>query len=64
MSQWETIKTAPKDGTLILAWTVEGDRPCVLAWRTYRWDDDSGDSYQDYQPTHWMPLPPPPEEPS
>lgn len=24
------------------------------------WRDDSGDSYQDWHPSHWMPLPPPP----
>lgn len=66
---WPTIETAPKDGTSILGWN--GDEFCICRW--YRqsfhkhpkpyWDLGNGYS-EKYaranQPTHWMPLPPPP----
>jgi hypothetical protein len=67
MRGWQTIDTAPKDGTVILTWCATGsvdERPVVLAWRMVndgRWDDDSGDSYQEYDPTHWTPIPEPPK---
>ena len=58
---WQSIAIAPQDGSLVLTMASDWDRPCVLAWRdgrdSGRWDDDSGDSFQDYQPSHWMPLP-------
>lgn len=54
---------APKDGTLILAVDRNG-------WREMWWMTN-GTDYADYwqdqfdsepEPTHWMPLPPPPEK--
>jgi hypothetical protein len=61
LREWQPIETAPKDGTPVLMFAPDWDRPCVLAWRIRqgdgRWDDDSGDTFQDYQPTHWAPLP-------
>jgi hypothetical protein len=57
--EWAPIETAPKDGTLILATAHDWDHPCVLSWAG-RWDDRSGDTSQDYAPTHWMLLPPTP----
>lgn len=58
--EWRAIDSAPKDGTRVLVashdfivtaefWVYEG---------TGLWRDDNGESLP--QPTHWMPLPPPP----
>lgn len=64
MSEWQPIKTAPKDGRLILyatadwvsvgRWNSEVDQ-----WREINnhWTDTWGG--EDF-PTHWMPLPAPP----
>jgi hypothetical protein len=65
--KWRDIKTAPKDGTMILAFSPEAkghQRIQVTWWR--RPEDNSGyvgwgefnEMY--WPPTHWMPLP---EEP-
>lgn len=72
MSEWKPIKTAPKDGTKILVccfdhgWEME-----VSHWVTdepYVDEDDQEKTYKGWLPmigisgpTHWMPLPKPPE---
>lgn len=56
---WQSISTAPKDGTLII---VREKRCSALAvmW-VDGWKYESGlVSY--LEPTHWMPLPPPPKD--
>ena len=58
---WQKIETAPEDGTFILG-INEGDWPemAVIAWdkeKEYWWWGE-----YTFYPTHWMPLPPPPEE--
>jgi hypothetical protein len=67
--QWQPIATAPKDGTRVLVRFATG---CEVAsyrsstvgepqWRThtsYEWRTSGG---QWASPTHWMPLPAPPE---
>lgn len=70
--KWRPIETAPKDGTVVLAW-----RYCQVAikWTgddEYPWEAVqlggsiglSPDGFQATDPalTRWMPLPPPPTE--
>ncbi len=64
---WQPISTAPKDGTTILAW--QDSRVRLLRWKRVEGFPDGG--YWDewharlshVPPTHWMPLPEPPEAP-
>lgn len=73
MSEWKQIETAPKDGTSILLYSskepitegwfetsLEWGRPCN-SW-TNGWETSNGCDvgYNRLYPTHWMPLPPPP----
>jgi hypothetical protein len=64
MSDWQPIETAPKDGTRVLTFGpdrivtayfdpgVRGhEREFPAGWRGA------------FEPTHWMPLPAPPEAP-
>ena len=65
VSEWQDIETAPKDGTMVL-----GARQCLnKTWDMtcvfYFAEDGEGawwDNNADYicTPTHWMPLPEPP----
>lgn len=69
--QWQDISTAPRDGTRILC--VTRGRVGIRYWNYQRfhanprpfWDDDNprwGISYcRQNPPTHWLPLPAPPE---
>jgi hypothetical protein len=64
--EWQPIETAPRDGTLILvAWQNPNktwDMNCMF-W----FEEDGKGEWFDYTadyictPTHWMPLPKPPE---
>lgn len=74
MSDWQPIETAPKDGNSILlgtagapaVWTGyfrQERSPGMMRWtdnQIYRW---TRDGYMDlnWNPTHWMPLPDPPD---
>lgn len=73
---WRTIDSAPRDGTKILiaepvneehamnqhaiyaAWWDEGD----AIWTDYAVKSFGYEEVQSYSPTHWMPLPPPPQD--
>lgn len=61
--EWQTINTAPKDGTKILAyWTSnqvggDGSWGVVHFDRHEEWMEDDN---QVGEPTHWTPLPSPP----
>lgn len=61
---WRPIETAPKDGTNILLAHPSAVFDGYWDELSRGWVDDVTDLYEDkitYEPTHWMPLPPPPE---
>lgn len=65
--QWQDIETAPKDGTRILAiWRYRPEDPHAgsASHEVVRWCGwwDSSDGLTRPEPTHWMPLPPPPAQ--
>lgn len=65
--QWQPIETAPKDGTYVLV--CEKDNSAIYEAR-FMWDDwfpamqSDSDEYDPMKgfPSHWMPLPEPPQE--
>ena len=74
--QWQLIETAPRNGTKILAYCqpthVESGKLMglnnigVVWWRgnqfkdsKWKWRHSQNDSAA--EPTHWIPLPPPPK---
>jgi hypothetical protein len=74
--RWRPIETAPKDGTEILIcggtfvddndWTATPwpyGRCSIVRWYDDSWEGEpnhSHDEFRRHEPTHWMPLPPPP----
>ncbi len=74
MSEWQKIDSAPKDGKRILACGgtfacgdhegMEAGHVFIVQWRKgCGWLNDSQYEGEDiwHEPTHWQPLPPPPE---
>lgn len=57
---WQPIETAPRDGTSILL--LQSGCRYVAHWSVYveQWVVDKGAAQGNY-PTHWQPLPDPPE---
>jgi len=73
--KWQPIETAPKNGENVLLWEKYSDYPVVgyFSHRRNMWFactehyDTNGDAsvidtLSQSCITHWMPLPPPPEE--
>jgi len=70
VSEWQPIGTAPKDGTRILVFDHDTH---IARWRKdthtkrFHWllddEDDvtSTPAAPEVHPTHWQPLPPPPQ---
>ncbi len=62
---WKQIDTAPKDGTEVIGFCVYMDGTLGFAVVKYV-DTEEGGEYTDseycFHPTHWMPLPEPPED--
>lgn len=64
MTEWQTIDTAPRDGTRILI--AVDERFGVISVREGRWNKEqnaftSPNGFLLFtSATHWMPLPPPP----
>jgi hypothetical protein len=73
MSAWQPIATAPKDGKRVLLWCICSagayDAMCLMGYQLgqeLEWHSDECMTSMPihlvgYVPTHWMPLPPPPE---
>ena len=65
---WQPIETAPKDDEILLYGRYNSDsqgympRPMVGRWGTFhkRWEIHAGSRFG-IRPTHWMPLPAPPQ---
>ena len=67
--KWQPIDTAPKNGSPILVfWNYVLDGKSWTCYAITRWDEqahewtdveDSDDYFS--EPTHWMPLPEPPQ---
>lgn len=62
MSEWQPIETAPKD-THILVGPTKRMGICVAIFTDLDgWETETPSQYWSiYTPTHWMPLPAPPE---
>jgi hypothetical protein len=62
MNEWQPIETAPKDGTAILCWDGHNRVICRRDNGHFNVIHDSEDyHWSEYSPTHWQPLPAPPE---
>ncbi|BCZ76012.1 hypothetical protein [Komagataeibacter phage phiKX1] len=58
--KWRPIETAPKDGTCILV-PVKFIGADVVTWWAAAWRETTNGLRLNEAPTHWMPLPNPPE---
>ena len=65
MSKWQSIETAPRDGSVLWLYQREGSPHMYEGWwhkdlldGTEYWQDDAD---SEPNPTHWMPLPDPPQ---
>ena len=66
--KWQPIETAPKDGTWLILYTTEGVHPGFWGPTYFDYDPDwitychrSDCETVPGVPSHWMPLPAPPE---
>jgi hypothetical protein len=68
--KWQPIDTAPKDGRVILILTERGNVYSPCQWENGEisengfwlwWQDEPAWLTEVVNPTHWMPLPDPPE---
>lgn len=63
MNEWQTIESAPKDGTRFIAWHPEGYVD-FFHWQKHAnvgWRDGFIQCYREGDgPKFWMPLPSPP----
>ncbi len=68
--QWKQIETAPKDGTWVLGFRPTSFREDQIdTWQFVHrscdppiWINSADSNDEDEQPTHWMPLPPRPDD--
>ena len=64
---WQPIETAPKDGSVFLGYWLGKMRDCSALQREdgVIWTFGAFSFHEEMRkgniPTHWMPLPPPPE---
>lgn len=64
MSEWKTIDSAPRDGTYIIINGMKNGGVCEAKWfKKYgNWKLRGGNFALPDSPTHWQPLPPPPNK--
>lgn len=64
-NEWQPMETAPKDGRYILTWSKGGGRSIMYrSLYSDGWCEDHDGGEEKHFPTHWMPLPEPPEKSS
>lgn len=73
MSDWQTMDSAPKDGTKILVWTVHGEIELTEYYRMKHYvyeavgdlferrEEVFGEGWNGNRPVLWQPLPLPPD---
>lgn len=60
-NQWREIESAPKNGTLFLAYAEAGQHDLPPLYSLCAWHPDAGFCIDELrEPTHWMSLPKPP----
>lgn len=60
-ARWAPIETAPKDGRIIIArWDDEYAETVRWVDGHWMWSHDGESPGEGFQPTHWMPMYPPP----
>jgi hypothetical protein len=66
MAEWQPIETAPRDSTTVLLWESLDDGDPAICVSIGSWEPSIGFwidfGWETVYPTHWMPLPSPPEE--
>lgn len=65
MSEWLPIESAPKDQEIVVSGFKYNDEKAgrffsVAVWDVDGWGDAGGHGEHLYPPTHWIPLPSPP----
>lgn len=65
MGEWQPIETAPKDGTRVLVARFAPGTKYDKIMKVDRWQEKYSGfglfNHTYWPPTHWMPLPAPPE---
>ncbi len=70
LGAWQPIETAPRDGRRVLVWIADKTYtgPAFAKLWFYSTDGRLGGGAEgyngDWNITHWMPLPPPPQAPN
>lgn len=69
LSEWQPMETAPKDETPVLGFVPPRPfdhcgpiRVIQFDPKDGKWWHMAGDETDTVQPTHWIPLPPPPQD--
>jgi hypothetical protein len=75
---WQPIESAPRDGRIIIGWSAGWTSPTAIQWvDELKYQGEYGEVCEpadwdwngtiqcppSHNPTHWMPLPPPPSAP-
>lgn len=63
MNEWQPIASAPRDGTRVLIADMDAWMAVARFWPgNMRWIEDAASGMTLNDPSHWMPLPPPPSD--